>query len=130
MTLDDLMRVPYVANGRDPAIGVDCYGGVRLVRYHLFGKDMMPDYTSVYGSDKRAMTEAALSAANNFSVVEKKDGAIAAAWQGRLCTHVAIVISVDGALMILEWDNDAKFPRLVRPEAFERKFSKVVYYDN
>lgn len=129
MTLDDLLKIPYLANGRDLS-GVDCYGGVRLARVHLFGRDLMPDYTSVEGSDKKAMTTAMLSESAGYQVVSKRAGAIATAWRGRLCIHVAICVIIDGRLMILEWDNDAPMPRLVYPSLFERQYSRVVYYDN
>lgn len=129
MTLDDLLKIPYLANGRDLS-GVDCYGGVRLARAHLFGRDMMPDYTTVEGSDKKAMTTAMLSESAGYNVVSRRAGAIATAWRGRLCTHIAICVIIDGRLMILEWDNDAPMPRLVQPSLFERQYSRVVYYDN
>lgn len=129
MTLHDLLKIPYLANGRDPS-GVDCYGGVRLARVHLFGRDLMPDYTTVDGSDKKSMTAAMLSESAGYHVVSRRSGAIATAWRGRLCIHIAICVTIDGRLMILEWDNDAPLPRLVHPSLFERQYSRVVYYDN
>lgn len=129
MTLNGLLEIPYLANGRDRS-GVDCYGGVRFARYHLFGRGLMPDYTTVDGSDKRAMTEAMLSESAGYHVVSRRAGAIATAWRGRLCIHIAICVIIDRRLMILEWDNDAPLPRLVHPSLFERQYSRVVYYDN
>lgn len=132
MTLDDLLSVPYIANGRTQQ-GADCYGLVRLARVHLFGKRWMPLHGSVEGSDKAAMTEAMKAEAVNYRIVKPCPGAVAAAFRGKLCTHVAIVVEVDGKRMILETNEPGREdhgPRLVNIRYFEQRFLKVVYYDD
>ena len=132
MNLDDLLAVPYVDNGRTQQ-GADCYGIVRMARVHLFGKPWMPVHGGVEGSDKRALTEAMQQEAANYREVRPYPGAIACAFRGKLCTHIAIVVDVDGKRMILETDEPGKGkhgPRLVNLRYFENRFLKVVYYDD
>lgn len=131
MTLDDLLHVPYVPNGRDPE-GADCYGLARLARHHLYGKPLMASFTHVEGQDKRAMTRAQEVWANDFSECKPKAGAVAFCWRGRLCCHAAVVVDVDGRLMILETDEPGRSergPRLVSLRKFEQRFARVAYYD-
>lgn len=132
MDLTDLLQVPYVSNGRLPT-GADCYGLVRLARVHLFGKPWMPEHGAVEGSDKKALTRAMLAESGNYRECRPSPGAIACCYRGRLCTHIAIVVSVDGKRMILETDEPGRGnhgPRLVNLKQFERRFLKVVYYDD
>ncbi|WP_405418639.1 hypothetical protein [Marinobacter flavimaris] len=132
MTLNDLLNVPYLANGRQPD-GADCYGLTRLARVHLFGKPWMPEHGAVEGSDKRALTKAMLSESVNYRVCDPRPGAIACCYRGRLCTHIAIVVEIDGRLMILETDEPGKGrhgPRLVNLRLFQQRFLRVVFYDD
>lgn len=132
MTLDELLQVPYVPNGRLPT-GADCYGLVRLARVHLFGKPWMPEHGAVEGSDKKTLTRTMEAEAVNYKECRPHPGAIACCYRGRLCTHIAIVVEVDGRNMILETDEPGQCkqgPRLVHLQAFERNFLKVVYYDD
>ena len=132
MTLSDLLQVPYAPNGRLPT-GADCYGLTRLARVHLFGKPWMPEHGAVEGSDKRALTKAMLAESRNYTICKPHAGAVATCYRGRLCTHIAIVVDVDGRLMVLETNEPGHGnhgPRLVNLKQFERRFLKVVYYDD
>ena len=132
MTLSDLLQVPYVPNGR-LTTGADCYGLVRLARVHLFGKTWMPEHGAVEGSDKKALTRAMEAESVNYKECRPHPGAIACCYRGRLCTHIAIVVEVDGRCMILETDEPGQGkhgPRLVNLRQFERRFLKVVFYDD
>lgn len=132
MTLDDLLAVPYVANGRTQQ-GADCYGLVRMARVYLFDKPWMPVHGDIEGSDKQALTNAMQAEARNYRPCIPHPGAIAAAFRGNLCTHIAIVVEVDGRRMILETDEPGvgnHGPRLVNLRYFEQRFFKVVYYDD
>lgn len=132
MNLNDLLDVPYVPDGRQPT-GADCYGLVRLARVHLFGKPWMPEHGAVQGSDKRALTRAMLDESRNYRICDPHPGAIAAAYRGKLCTHIAIVVDVDGLPMILETDEPGQGrhgPRLVSIRQFESRYLRVVYYDD
>jgi hypothetical protein len=132
MTLDDLLAIPYISNGRSVE-GADCYGIVRMARVYLFGKPWMPNHGAVEGMDKRALTSAVAEEAQHYKEVSPYPGAIATAWRGFLCTHIAIVVDVDGRRMILETDEPGKGgngPRLVNLRHFEQRFLRVVYYDD
>lgn len=132
MTLNELLQVPYMPNGRSVE-GADCYGLARMARVYLFGKPWMASHGSVDGSDKEAMTEAQKEWAKGFRVVDPYPGAIATAWRGSLCKHVGIVVDVDNRRMILETDEPGKTdrgPRLTPIRYFEQRFLKVVYYDD
>lgn len=132
MTLDDLLQVPYEPNGRS-AHGSDCYGLVRMARVYLFGKPWMPLHGAVEGSDKRALTEAMLAESKHYTECRPKPGAIACCYRGKLCTHIAIVVEIDGKRMILETNEPGQAdhgPRLVNLRYFEQRFLKVVYYDD
>lgn len=132
MDLTDLLQVPYVPNGRLPT-GADCYGLVRLARVHLFGKPWMPEHGAVEGSDKKALTRAMEYESVNYKPCRPHPGAIACCYRGRLCTHIAIVVDIDGKRMVLETDEPGRGnhgARLVNLKQFERRFLKVVYYDD
>lgn len=132
MTLDDLLAVPYVPDGRT-AQGADCYGLTRLARVHLFGKPWMPAHGAVEGANKRALTQAVRAEARRYHQVSPRPGAIATAWRGRLCTHIAIVVEVDQRPMILETNEPGGAdhgPRLATVRSFEQRFLRVVYYDD
>jgi len=87
----------------------------------------------VEGIDKKALTQAVQAEAVNYRVAAAYPGAIATAWRAKLCTHIAIVVEVDGRRMILETNEpggEDHGPRLVPVRAFEHRFLKVVYYDD
>lgn len=132
MTLNDLLNIPYLANGRQPD-GADCYGLARLARVYLFGKPWMPEHGAVKGADKRAMTKAAQEEAANFQVCQPHPGSLAFCYRGRLCTHIAIVVEIDGRPMILETDEPGRGrhgPRLVSIKSLKQRFLRVVFYDD
>lgn len=132
MTLDDLLNVPYVPDGRSQH-GADCYGLTRLARVHLFGKPWMAMHGEISGTDKRSLTRAVKAEAVNYYPCRLHPGAIAAAYRGTLCTHIAIVVEVDGKNMILETNEpggEDHGPRLVGVRSFAQRFLKVVYYDD
>lgn len=132
MTLNDLLDVPYIPNGRS-AEGADCYGLTRMARVYLFGKPWMPVHGAVEGSDKKALTGAVTEEAARYREVKPYPAAVATAWRGKLCTHIAVVVDVDGRRMILETNEPGKAdhgPRLVNLRHFEQRFAKVVYYDD
>lgn len=128
MTLDDLLNVQYVDNGRLPS-GSDCYGLTRLARVYLFGKTWMPEHGDIDGADKRAMTGRIIDQAKSYREIPASPGAIAICYRGKICTHIAIVVDIDGRLMILE-TNEETGTRLVPIRKFEKGFLKVVYYDD
>lgn len=130
MTLDELLKTRYVKHGRE-APDLDCWGLVRLARVHLFGRDWLPSYSDVDPADKSGLTEATaeVQQQGGFIQTEAKSGTIAAAWRGRLCVHVGLVVETDGRLWILETD-EVTGPTLTALRVFESRYTKVIYYDD
>lgn len=128
MTLDDLVKIPYLADGRTVS-GCDCYGLVRLARDGMFNRGLMPTHGDVMGADKKRMTKRAGSVLSQMTQTPPIAGSIATAWRGRLCIHVGIVIEIDGRSMILEADHDTPYPRITSIASFEERFLRVEYYD-
>lgn len=123
------IHIPYLDFGRTEA-GADCWGLVRIVRAELRGDDL-ESHAAISPTDKVSLTKAA-----NIEIKEKrffpcapKVGAIATVWRNLFCLHVGIVVDVDNKLMVL--DTSLKVgARLRTLDDFERKYSKVVYFDN
>lgn len=130
MTLRDFLRSTYVPGGRGDG-AYDCWGLVRHARVHLFGKELLPALDGVSPGDFRQITKAARStpALVGYSECGMRPGAIALCWEGALCTHIGIVVEVDLMLKILETDVGTG-PSLTHPRLFERKYTRVTYYDN
>lgn len=129
MTLNDIMEIPYIDNGRDLS-GCDCYGVVRLARHYLFGRELMPMFGAVDGSNKRQLTDAVKKTESSYRKCSRSPGAIATAWRGRVCLHVGVVVISDGRQMILESESGYRLPKLTPPRVFEARYSSVIYYDN
>lgn len=130
MTLSDLLQTRYVRGGRGP-VEMDCWGLVRIARVDLFGRPWLPSYADIAPADKRRLTVACLSVCDGAGLreVQARPGAIATAWAGRLCVHVGIVIDADGRAWVLETDEGTG-PVLTRPATFEKRFARVIYYDD
>ncbi|WP_298016667.1 hypothetical protein [uncultured Castellaniella sp.] len=130
MTLDDLLQTRYVRGGRGPT-DVDCWGLVRMARVGLFDKPLLPAFADISPADKKGLTAACLTVRDDggFREVSVRPGAIATAWTGRLCVHVGIVIAADGRPWVLETDEGTG-PALTRPATFEKRFARVIYYDD
>lgn len=120
-------KVPYVKRGRDMQ-GLDCWGLVRLARKEIYGFPFLPSYAEIDPMDKRSLTEAcAETVQKHLMPSTPMPGHIAAAYQGRICVHVGIVIEVDGITFILETDDPHGVERTPLRD-FERRYSKVIYY--
>lgn len=130
MNLQDFLSTPYERNARGPE-ALDCWGQVRLARIHLFGKAELPMFSTVASGDARRMTRVVGEAANSMGFKESspRPGAIATAWTASLCWHVGIVVQSDGRIMVLD-TNDKSGPCLSPIRAFEKKFTRVIYYDD
>lgn len=130
MTIDDFLKTRYVKHGRI-APDLDCWGLVRLARVELFGRELLPSYDGINPSNKPELTKATLAVKDvgDFIDVGLKLGSIATAWRGSRCQHVGLVVDIDGRLMILETDEGVG-ARLTSPALFERRYTKVIYYDN
>lgn len=123
------VNIPYVDFGRTES-GADCWGLVRIARKDLRGDDL-DEYPKIDPQDKIALTKAANVEIKNkkFSPCQPKTGAIATVWRNTFCLHVGIVVDVDSRLMVLDTSSKVG-ARLRTISDFERKYSKVVYFDN
>jgi len=105
---------------------IDCWGLVREVRHDL-GYPWLPSFTECRHTDPRGFTRAYEQQAGYMDAAPAAEGSIAAAFRGRICVHVGIVVSIDGRLMVL----DINPGRGVGVEAladFEARYAEVLYY--
>lgn len=127
--IDRFLNTTYKPRGRGPH-EYDCWGLVRAVRHELFDKPLLPSFDSVDPLDKKMLTKCYRIVYNGgvFSD-DKKAGAIATAWWGKLCVHVGVLVEVDGRLWVLETDEPTG-PVLTNVSRFESRYGKIVYYDD
>jgi hypothetical protein len=84
---------------------LNCWGLVRHARHELYGLPLLPAY-GLDARDKAAQTRAAHDViAGHLVDAPPAPGAVAAAWRGRLCVHVAVVVEIEGRLAALEVDD-------------------------
>ena len=123
------LRIPYVEGGRDES-GMDCWAMARAVRHEVYHLPLLPSHSEVAPADKAAMTAVAQDIIDCTGLKEctAQEGAIAAAWAGRRCVHVGIVVQADGRLWILETDEPTG-PCLTPVRVFENRYTRVTYYD-
>lgn len=114
----------WVKDGMDWPM-VNCWGLVRYVMCCRYGRTI--PRLDFDGTDKRKATKATAYALAGMSKGAIRDGAIAVAWHGAVCYHVGIVITVNGALRILDI-NEGVGAATSKPAAFERQYTRVEYY--
>lgn len=119
----DYMHYPFAINGRGPD-SFDCYGLVRAVRMNEFDKPFMEQHRELPTGSFRGMTREVVK----LRECDREDGAIACAWRGKICFHIGVVVTVDGIQWILD-TSEATGPKLTRPAAFERQYTRVTYCD-
>lgn len=109
--------------------GLDCWGLVLLVRSD-FGKEPLPSYEDIDPLDKKSLTIACVTTIRHYvkESDSKTEGAIAAAWQGKVCVHVGVVVYLDGRLWVMETDL-GKNICLTPVNVFEARYTRVEYYD-
>lgn len=126
--IEDWLKIPYVDYGRS-RLGCDCWGLVRMVRHELFGHEL-PSFGLIAPDNKRALTKAAntVISENLTPTTTPKHGTIATVWRGAVCTHVGIVLLIDGRLAVLE-TNKGSGPRWMRLGDFQKIHPIIKYYD-
>lgn len=123
--VDDLLDCDYVAGGRDVP-RIDCWGLVRIVYERIHGIELPLLDTMRVGS-VRANTLAYRDMHSHVDEIDARHGAIIAVFTGRLCTHVAIVIDIDGTLYAFEMTESAGV-RAVKLTEYEALNDRTKYY--
>lgn len=115
----------YEDGGRGPTT-IDCWGLAREAR-HDMGYDWLPLFAECRHTDPRGFTRAYEQQAEKMQPGPPESAAIAAAFRGRICVHVGIVVDIDNRLFVLDIDagRGAEFTPL--PD-FEARYGEVIYY--
>ncbi len=118
-------RWVYEDGARGP-VRIDCWGLVREVR-HDMGYPWLPSFAECRNTDPRGFTRAYEKQAQEMQTGAAHVGAIAAAFRGRICIHVGIVVGIDGRLLVLDINPGRGVGVEPLPD-FEARFSEVKYY--
>lgn len=122
------LAAPYSDGARGP-VTYDCWGLVREVRHRFYGKRLLPSWGHVRHDNAREFTRAYASEAASLRPCEPEPGAIASAFKGRICHHVAVVIATPEGLRVLEMTAGTG-ARLLRIADFERQYLRVTYHND
>lgn len=127
MAISDYMHYTYVRDARgEDGKTIDCWGLVRLVWERELGKPQLPLFSGVM--NPKEFTRYYEDAKSGFTGCEPSHGVIAACFQSRLCTHVGIVLEIDGQLRVLDINENQ--PVAHHPlRKFCQKFTTVIFYD-
>lgn len=115
----------YEDGARGP-LKIDCWGLVRQVRHDL-GYGWLPSFSECRNTDPRGFTRAYEQQAAQMEKGRAESASIAAAFRGRICVHVGIVVDIDSRLMVLDIDAGRGVECSPVPE-FEAKYGEVLYY--
>lgn len=126
MTLNDFIGKEYEDGGRGPDT-FDCWGLARAVRHQIYELPMLPSFGHVRPTMAVEFTRACKEVSSGMSKCEPEAGAVAAVFRGKVCTHVAVVVEIDGALAVMEATSQTNC-RWLRVPDFERRYLKVEYY--
>lgn len=99
--IGEYLSTRYVDGARGP-FEWDCWGLVRHVRAEHLGCRLLPSFGDVRSTQPRQFTEAYRQEAELMELCAAEPGAIACVKRGPLCTHVGVVVEVDGTLGVLE----------------------------
>ena len=114
--------IPYLNGGRDPAIGLDCWGLCRIARVWLYGMPMLPEIAGRYELQLEQITEKCNEQVATMRKVELfTPRSLITVKRGSLCYHVALCLD-DG--MILETQRQTGV-RLLSQRDFQRAHYKA-----
>lgn len=116
----------YEDGARGP-VRYDCWGLVREARHLHCGKRLLPSWGDIRNTQPKEFTRAYRSESATMEECPPEHGAIAAVFRGPVCTHVALVVSLDDRLYALDI-NPSKGARFQPVPDFESQYLKVVYY--
>ncbi len=122
------LAAQYVDGARGPA-EYDCWGLVREVRHQYCGKRLLPSWGHVRNDQAREFTRAYETESANLRRCGPEVGAIASAFKGRLCHHVAVIVELADELYALEMTAGTG-ARIMRVSDFERQYLKVDYHND
>ena len=128
MAISDYMHFKYKRDARgEDGLHIDCWGLVRLIWENELGKPTLPLFS---GAITPRMQTRCYSEFPDHGLIEcqPKHGAIASCIQSTLCTHVGIVIEIDGELRVIDIQNGSPVA-IHQISRFSRKFTKVVFHD-
>lgn len=122
------LAAQYVDGARGPT-EYDCWGLVREVRHLHCGKSLLPSWGHVRNHNAREFTRAYEAESTNLRKCNPEPGAIASAFKGRICHHVAVVVDTPEGLRVLEMTAGTG-ARILRISDFERQYLKVDYHND
>lgn len=91
------------------------------------GYPWLPSFAECSHTDPRGFTRAYEQQAEHMEVGPPESGSIAAAFRGRICVHVGIVVPIDGRLMVLDI-NPGRGVGVESLPDFQARFAEVIYY--
>lgn len=128
MNLQHYLDAPYAVGARGP-VAYDCWGQVREARHLLCGKHLLPLYPSANCRNPREITKCWREGTADMRSCDPEHGAIASAFRGQLCIHVALVLQVPEGLRVLE-TNEGTGARIMRVRDFEELYLRVEYHND
>lgn len=91
------------------------------------GYPWLPSFAECRHTDPRGFTRAYEKQAQAMEADSPSSGSIAAAFRGRICVHVGIVVPIDDRLMVLDI-NPGRGVGVETLQDFEARFAEVLYY--
>lgn len=111
MTLVDFLLTRYLDGGRDPKVGLDCWGLVRLARHHLMGLPMLPEIAGEFeGRPHRITTAYRKQTAKMRPVPLGTPGSVIAVKRGSVCFHVALMLDDGHVLETVQKTGPRRLP--------------------
>ena len=128
---DKYLNATYQDGGRGEVVGgryfLDCWGLVCAIREEVLGLPELPSFGPIH---RQQLKESAKSYECYSEILPEgppMSGAIAAVLRGGLCTHVGVVVWLDGDLRVFEI-NPVGGARHMRISDFERIYPRVKYH--
>ncbi|PKM01101.1 MAG: hypothetical protein CVV19_00840 [Gammaproteobacteria bacterium HGW-Gammaproteobacteria-9] len=129
--LDPYLFARYVDGRRGEVVGgvreFDCWGLAMAVREELLGLPPLPDAGVISRHRLRESAKSYRVYADLMPEGPPVPGALAAVMSGELCTHVGVVLELDGMLAVAEINPKSGF-RWLRIADFERTYYRVKYH--
>ena len=128
---DKYFTATYEDGARGQVVGgrylLDCWGLVLAIRQEVLGLPVLPDFGPVDRHRLRESTRSYGKCADYMPEGPPVPGAIAAVIHGGLCTHVGVVVHIDGELRVFEINEVAGVTNM-RLIDFERSYPRVKYH--